>query len=167
MSFASPATAFDGESAMSADARRTTALVLLAGLSAPSACRRAAPEPEPVTELSFRSQASSGVWTLVELFGSPAPLGAGARPATLAFEVDSARAGGFLGCNRYGAGYSVDGDSIAFGPIVSTKMACAEGMALERRVSEALEAAVRYEVTPDSLVLFGPAGAVARFERRR
>lgn len=152
---------------MSAPARRASALVLLTALLAPSACRRAEPEPEPVTELSFRSQASAGVWTVVELFGTPASLGAGARPATLTFEVDSARAGGFLGCNRYGASYSVDGDSIDFGPIISTKMACAEGMELERRMSEALEAAVRYEVTADSLVLLGPTGAVARFERRR
>ena len=151
---------------MSVVARRASALVLLAALCSPLACRRSEPEPEPVTELSFRPRASAGVWTTVELFGSPAPLGAGARPATLAFEADSARAGGFLGCNRYGASYSVAGDSIDFGPIVSTKMACAEGMELERRVSEALEAASRFEMTGDTLVLYGPAGVVARFERR-
>jgi putative lipoprotein len=70
-------------------------------------------------------------WTLVELAGQPAPTGAGGRRATLRFGTDSARAAGFAGCNRYAGTYTVDGQTLHFGPLLMTKMACTEGNVAE------------------------------------
>ena len=46
-----------------------------------------------------------------------------------------------------------------------TKMACAEGMDLERQFTEALAATNHYRVTGTELTLFGVSGTVARFAR--
>ena len=113
------------------------------------------------------SSAGGGEWVLVELFGEPAPSGAGGRPATLIFEADTSRAGGFAGCNRYGGSYTVAGDSLRFAPLIMTKMACAEGMTLEQRLAQALDSTRRYELGTTGLTLHSAGGKVARFERKR
>jgi len=109
----------------------------------------------------------SGVdWELMELDGKTAPIGAGRRRATLRFEPDTARVGGFAGCNQFGGPYTINGDSLRFGSLVSTMMACAEGMELEPEYLAALQATRRYELSSTQLKLFGPSGSVARFSRQ-
>jgi heat shock protein HslJ len=134
--------------------------------AAVAACAR---QPEGgATPAAFRTAAAGGEWQLMELSGSAAPLGAGGRRATLVFDADTARAGGFGGCNRWGAGYTVSGDSLRFTAAISTKMACAEGMDLESRLHGAIEATRRYTMSGDELRLIGAANEpLARFERRR
>lgn len=66
-------------------------------------------------------------WVLVGLGELDGPLGAGGRPATIRFDPATGRAEGFAGCNRYSAAYTLTGDSLAFGPAISTKMACVDG----------------------------------------
>ena len=90
----------------------------------------------------------------------------GRRRATLRFEADTARVGGFAGCNQFGGPYAIDGDSLRFGPLVSTMMACTEGMQLESEYLAALQATRRYELSSTQLKLFGPSGPVARFSRQ-
>ena len=138
------------------------AFVLAAGFV--MSCQPPARTGDPAA--AFRS-AAAGEWVLVELFGEPAPAGAGGRPATLIFEADSSHAGGFAGCNRYGGSYTVTGDSLRFSPLIMTKMACSEGMTLEQRLAEALDSTRRYELGAGRLTLHGGSGKVARFERRR
>ena len=103
-------------------------------------------------------------WSLVEIGGVTAPTGAGGRPATLNF-TDSVRAGGFSGCNRAGGDYTLRGDSLRFGALIMTKMACDAGMDLERSYAEALEATRRYRVDHDVLDLIGESGIVAKFRK--
>jgi putative lipoprotein len=105
-------------------------------------------------------------WTLVGLGESAAPVGAGGRPATIQFDPASGRAAGFAGCNRYSAEYTIAGDSLGFGPAVSTKMACADGDGLERRFLAALPEIVTYEISDSMLTLSGAGGPVARFRVR-
>jgi heat shock protein HslJ len=102
----------------------------------------------------------------VEVGGQTAPTGAGGRRATLVFDADSARMGGFAGCNRYGGTYTLAGDSLRFGPVMMTKMACTEGMPLETRLASVLEATRRVEHSSTQLTLFGEAGPLARFTRK-
>lgn len=127
------------------------------------ACRQ---PPTPAGPAVFRAATAGAEWELTELAGQPAPRGAGGRPATLRFETDTARVAGFAGCNRYFGTYTVDGTALRFGPIGMTKMACAEGMALEQQLAEALGAARSYELSANRLTLMGSNGPVARFERR-
>lgn len=139
---------------------RSLSLALL--LFAATACRRspAAPSAPPALALA-------GDWTLADLGAQPAPPGSGGRRATLHFDVDSSRAGGFGGCNQLSAAYTTHGDSLTFGPAAMTRMACADGAELERRLADALAATRRFRVTGAELTLLGAAGPVARFTRSR
>ncbi len=125
-------------------------------------------QPSPMADPSpaeFRAAVSGVEWTLRELNGSPAPLGAGARAATLQFEADTARAAGFAGCNRWFGSYTLEGRALRFGAVGMTRMACSEGMELEQQFAAALEATRRYELTGTQLTMLGESGPVARFER--
>jgi heat shock protein HslJ len=105
-------------------------------------------------------------WALVGLGEVAAPLGAGGRPATIQFDPTTRRAAGFAGCNRYSAGYAVAGDSLTFGPALSTKMACADGDELERGYLAMLPAIRRYALSDSILTLSGSDGPLARFRAR-
>jgi heat shock protein HslJ len=104
-------------------------------------------------------------WQLIELDAKTAPAGAGGRRVTLRFDADSTRVSGFAGCNQFGGSYTIAGDSLHFGPLVLTRMACTDGMELETHFTTALNATRRYELTSTQFKLFGPSGAVARFSR--
>jgi heat shock protein HslJ len=123
--------------------------------------------PHPAnSEPEFRASVSGVEWELVELDGKTPPTGAGGRRAAMRFDADTSRVGGFSGCNRFGGSYTITGDSLRFGPIAMTRMACTQGMELEAALSSALQATRRYELSTTQLKLFGPSGPVARFSRQ-
>ncbi len=105
-------------------------------------------------------------WELATIDGQPSPLGAGGRPVTLRLDAAAGRGGGFAGCNRYSAPYRLHHDSLSFGPAISTKMACAAGMDLERRYLVALPVITTFARTDSTLTLSGPSGPLARFRLR-
>lgn len=92
------------------------------------------------------------LWQL-EAFEHPAfPADEPLPRITLGFYADGS-SGGHAGCNIYGSGYVVEGDSIAFEGVFSTMMACMEGniMAQEIAYTEAINAAERFEIVlPDA-----------------
>ena len=86
-------------------------------------------------------------WNMTGLGERTHPLGAGGKQVTLRFDAATQRAGGFGGCNRYNASYSLRGDSLSFGPGMSTKMACPDGMELEEAWLKALPRVVTFAAT--------------------
>ena len=81
-------------------------------------------------------------WRLQSIEGQPVIAGS---TATLGF-YGVGQAGGNGSCNRFFGTLKVDGTRIQFGPIGSTKMACAgEAMAQESRYLTALQKAQRVE----------------------
>lgn len=102
-------------------------------------------------------------WALVTLGDSAAPQGAGGKPATIRFDSAASRAAGFAGCNRYSAPYTVAGDSLAFGTAISTKMACADGDALERAYLAIIPEVTGFQLTDSTLTLSGSSGTLAVF----
>jgi heat shock protein HslJ len=122
----------------------------------------ASEEPPAVSTASLDNRE----WALVGLGEVAAPLGAGGRPATIQFEPTTGRAAGFAGCNRYSAGYTVAGDSLTFGPALSTKMACVDGDELERGYLAMLPPVRGYAVSDSMLTLSGSGGPLARFRAR-
>jgi heat shock protein HslJ len=108
------------------------------------------------------SALQTGTWTLVELNGRPAGMGAGGQPATVQIAAD--RASGFAGCNRFSSTYEMSGATLRFTAPVSTRMACASGMELEVAYLNAIAATRSYRVSGGTLELLGDGGAVlARF----
>ncbi|MET9957846.1 META domain-containing protein [Streptomyces sp. NPDC006326] len=87
--------------------------------------------------MTARSSATSPVpdapltvtdWAVTSLSGAPVPAGSTGR-ARFALTPDGTAAGS-LGCNRFSSPAAVEGDSVTFGPLTSTRMAC-EGPAGE------------------------------------
>jgi len=81
---------------------------------------------------------------------------------------EAGRVAGRGGCNRYFGSVELDGESIKFGQMGATRMACAEAlMDQEGRYLKALESAQRYTLSGDELLLHGPGlDKPLRFTRR-
>ena len=132
------------------------------------ACGKAPNGRAPAAEASQQPAAHSTAiverdWALVLLGDSAAPLGAGGKPATIRFDSTAKRAAGFAGCNQYSATFTMAGDSLHFGPAISTKMACAEGDSLERAFLSMIPEVSNYQATDSTLTLAGSSGPLARF----
>jgi copper homeostasis protein (lipoprotein) len=75
------------------------------------------------------------------------------------------RLGGSGGCNRLLGGYELDGDTLTFGQMATTKMACAQGMDTEQAFLEALTQVKTWKIVGAHLELFDASGnLLARFE---
>ena len=102
-------------------------------------------------------------WVLEEIGGTPV---AQRGRATLEF-AESGRASGHGSCNRFSGLATMVGDSLALGPLMSTKMACVEDALTnqETRYLDLLGSARRYAVSADTLRIYGADGGVLRFTR--
>jgi heat shock protein HslJ len=105
-------------------------------------------------------------WVLVALGEQASPLGAGGKPATIQFDSAASRAAGFAGCNRFSGSYTLGPDSLSFGPVMSTKMACVDGDALERGFLAALSRVTTYILADSTLTLGTSDGPLLRFQAR-
>jgi heat shock protein HslJ len=105
-----------------------------------------------------------GLWVAQEVAGAPVPSDAN---VTLAI-YDDGRAVGRAGCNNYSSKFTRSGDSIAFGPTISTKMACTpELMDLEQSYLSTLDATTRVERLPDGALVLSTDDAKQILLRRQ
>ena len=127
-----------------------------------SVIRLASPEGTTVLETGLENT----LWNLVS-FGELGAEAALVQGSTITLLLAAGQAAGTGGCNGYGGTYQVDGNSISFGPITSTKMACADAQATEQegRYLQALESASEYAVEGDQLhVTYDDGNGVLIFE---
>jgi heat shock protein HslJ len=105
----------------------------------------------PKTALSHISLPGSE-WVLTDLAGVPALSNV---KATLAFP-EAGRVAGNASCNRFTGTVAVADDSIKFGPLASTRMACADNAvsAQEDNYLMALGAATRYAYRDPYLLIY-------------
>jgi heat shock protein HslJ len=128
------------------------ALALLLAACAPRAEWAAAPAGEIV----------GPVWVAETIAGS----GVGAVRITLQLDAEG-RATGRGGCNSYGGAYTLSGNTLGFGPLAATKMACAEPlMDQEQRYFDALARVTRYAVADDGALMLVTAGGQEVIFRR-
>jgi putative lipoprotein len=106
-------------------------------------------------------------WRLVELNGHPATGADLARRPWVRLEGDSGRVEGSGGCNRLSGTFTRTGSSLKFGPLLTTKMACADAAlnSQEQEFLSALQAADTYETVADTLTLMRASNRIARFVR--
>jgi heat shock protein HslJ len=106
-------------------------------------------------------------WQLAELNGQPAAVGTGDAVPTLTFAAGEPRASGNGGCNQFSGPYTQNGASLSFGPLVSTRRACADEAANRQETAylAALQSTTRYAVYDDLLVLYAADQVVARLRR--
>ena len=99
--------------------------------------------PEPASEAADLASTS---WTLASVGGNPVVEGSGAG---LAFD-DTGNVSGSTGCNGFSGTYALDGPSLTFGPLSTTRMACEDAlMAQETTVLEALAGVEGWEIDED------------------
>lgn len=103
-------------------------------------------------------------WQLVEVGGAPVPAAADSnRRPGLRLVPAGHKVQGLAGCNRMMGSYELNGPSLKFGPLATTRMAC-PSMDAEQAYLAALGATTRYEIAGAGLTLFGANGPVARLE---
>jgi heat shock protein HslJ len=123
----------------------------------------------PAAAQATGAELENTLWRLTELAGRPAgaaqepkgpyiELRAGDKPG----EKPSLRGSG--GCNRLVGSYRLKGSAIEFGPVASTRMACAHGMEQEQDMLEALAAVRMWKIQARQLDLCDADGKLlARF----
>lgn len=136
-------------------------------LVAVAACAPA-PESEGMADTQMpssdqRTQLEGREWVLDSIGSIAEPRGAQGKPVTIRFDAAEGHAGGYSGCNQYGAAYTIQGDSISFQAAISTKMFCEGAMEVETALLGALERVTRFQVSDSTLTLFTSEGPVARF----
>jgi heat shock protein HslJ len=105
-------------------------------------------------------------WKLVQLHGQTiADAAERQREAHLVLHTAQQRLAGSGGCNRLAGSYTLDGPLLSFGRTAATRMACAQGMAQEQALLDALAATARWRIDAQRLDLLDAQGAsLARFE---
>ena len=103
-------------------------------------------------------------WMLVEVVGAAARSATPERAAYLELSPSEGRATGNTTCNRFSGPYSLSGDSLGFGALISTKMACVDSALNAQEVAflGALQTTRRWRMAGDTLVLAGESGDLAR-----
>ena len=136
-------------------------VVVLGAVLAAAACT------PPVRAGGAADPLAGSAWQLAELDGQPPVAGLGGATPTLSFGADDARASGNGGCNQFGGPYTQDGGSLRFGPLVSTRRACADqaANAQETAYLRALESTTRFWTSGDLLVLYAGDTMVARLRK--
>lgn len=107
---------------------------------------------------------SGSEWLLVDLAGTPV---VSDSKASLAFS-EAGRISGNASCNRFTGSVTISGDTLKFGPLASTMMACADPKisAQETTYLKALGAAARYTWQDPYLLIYCEGFAKAlRFSR--
>lgn len=105
-------------------------------------------------------------WALLDLRGSPIVTETEDRTPYLELNPTKVSAYGFGGCNRFFGSYEATDQSLKFGAMGATRMACPTGMQQEQELFTVLAATTRYEIDGSKLLLFAGETLLARFEAR-
>jgi len=129
--------------------KKFLAIALVAGVLV-SGCESVSSNPEK--EIGPAGDLIGTSWLATDIIGKSMTEGA---KSTLNF-VAAGRVAGRGGCNRFFGAVTIDGQSIEFGKIGSTMMACPPPMMeQEKRYLEALGQAKRFEVKDGMLFIYG------------
>ncbi|MEP6779656.1 MAG: META domain-containing protein [Gemmatimonadaceae bacterium] len=148
------------------DATKATPVVapVVTSPAAPSASTDSSANKIP----AIAQQIENRDWKLVSIGASATSDGLSSSGITLRLDSAKSQASGFSGCNNYSGKYTQQADSLKFGAIASTRMACAEPTAgsVEMIYLAVLPNVIGYRVDETGLALYGAEGIVARFVGR-
>jgi heat shock protein HslJ len=134
-----------------------TATSAPAATEAPTATEPAATAAPEATSAPATRTLAGTEWVLSTLNGNPPIEG---TEITLAFDADGSISG-TDGCNRFMGSFTESGESLTFGPLASTMMACPDDISNQAKMfQDALGVTQRVSATSDSLTLIhtGDAG---------
>jgi heat shock protein HslJ len=145
--------------------RTAMSLTLLLALGACAMEGKPAPTQTSVpVSITAASPLVGTNWALTKLGDAPVALAAGQREPFLQLQASDGRVSGFAGCNMFAGPYQLSGESLSFGPLAMTRMACAPGMNIEGAYANALRDTKSYKIAGSQLVLSDASGkALASF----
>lgn len=124
-------------------------------------CQSSAPVSEEI--LKPDSSLTETYWKAVTLSGEAVLVKEGARETHLVLKQSDSQVKGFSGCNNFFGAYTVEQDSLRFGPLASTRMACPD-LEQETLFLQALSKTTRFLIEGESLTFFNEEGAeILRF----
>lgn len=100
-------------------------------------------------------------WKVVTLLGEKVEGGRGRMAVQLRFDVTGHRVSGSTGCNRLNGRYALNGDSLTFSDLGSSKMTCPGSMERERNFLQALADTTGWKLSGERLQLLGRRQVVA------
>jgi heat shock protein HslJ len=125
------------------------------------------PEKRPAASPTPTESLENTYWKLIRLGDAPLALAPRQREPHLILNSATQRVGGSGGCNHLGGRYELKGDRLSLDSLVTTLMACNEGMETEQAFLEALQRVSRWRIVGQQLELVDQAGdVVAHFEAR-
>ena len=117
--------------------------------------------PSPQTWTPLRNT----YWKATRLSGRPVVMFEGGTEAHFVLDLGELRVEGSAGCNRFVGTFTIEGDSLAFGRLSTSRMACPLGMGQERVFLDTLEKAAFWQTDGRHLDLFdSQRRTLARFE---
>lgn len=106
-------------------------------------------------------------WQLSSLGSMAVQAGAAQSEPHFTLQAQDRRVAGSLGCNAMNGSYLLDGEHLAFGPMISTRMACMKGMDIERGFADALRNSASWKISGSRLELYDAGGQpLAGFEAK-
>lgn len=104
-------------------------------------------------------------WKLLAIDGLPPLVGEKRAEPYLQLDPAQKQAHGGTGCNLFSGRYEIKGSSLRFSPLLSTDRACPDPEMNQQEIAllSALGATRVWQVTGDTLVLFGGTGYAVRF----
>jgi copper homeostasis protein (lipoprotein) len=98
-------------------------------------------------------------WKILRLGGAELAVGEGRREPNLILRPDEQRFTATVGCNQLSGGYSLAGDTLAFGPTAATMMACEPPLDVwEAKLGELLAQTAGYRIDGQTLELVDAGG---------
>ncbi len=97
---------------------------------------------------------ASNDWYLKKIYNAPGNITVNNRQSFIKFDENKRSAGGKGGCNSFGSNYKINGSSISFKNIFSTKMFCETYQEQENKFFSQLEKTNRYELKDGKLFLY-------------
>jgi heat shock protein HslJ len=124
-------------------------------------------EPLSTASRSPPGSLENTYWKLTRLGDVPVAVAPRQREPHLIFSSETQRVGGSGGCNQLGGSYQLKGNRLSLDSLVTTLMACAEGMETEKAFLDALRRVSGWRIAGQQLELVDGAGnVIARFEAR-
>lgn len=117
-----------------------------------------------VSDMDSSKTPESSSWLLKSMSGVTVVLTPG-NNITLEFDKNTHGISGFGGCNRFFGTYAINGDSVFFGAIGSTEMAC-DNLKTETDYYALLKKAETYKIKSGKLTLYSGGSAIMIFDRK-
>jgi heat shock protein HslJ len=150
---------------------RVLIIVLMVSAAACASRRTTTADASTATALASASHSHGAqpaaverAWSIIALEGVSVEVPAERARPTLIFDAKQKRVSGMAGVNRFSGTYTMEGESLKFGPLLATKMAGPPELnELEIRYLRALERTAMWRLDGDELELRTGPRVVARF----